>query len=279
MQESKIIWTFWEPKEKIPAYLKLCMKTWQKFLPEYKVIIVDYENLEQYLGKNFFDPILYQKFSLPKQADAIRCALLEKYGGIWLDCDTIIVSDKIRDILSIDSSFVLIGAHVAFIKTSQDSPILKQWLKNIQKNILFYKKYQPQMSFFLKIWLFFKYFPKYKKMVRKRENWDFIGNFPLGCALKKYKKDKRFFSSVDRSLILPEVMMYEILSQETYRRFYFEDNFGIQVLNNNNGLILLHNSWTPEKYLLMDEKQFLKQNNTLAYVLGKLNGSITNKTE
>ena len=32
--------------------------------------------------------------SLPIQADAIRVALLKKYGGIWMDADTIITSGE-----------------------------------------------------------------------------------------------------------------------------------------------------------------------------------------
>jgi hypothetical protein len=34
----KRIFTFGEPKENLPAYLKLCMKTWEKFLPDYEII-------------------------------------------------------------------------------------------------------------------------------------------------------------------------------------------------------------------------------------------------
>ena len=54
MTNKPKIFTFWEPKEKIPAYIKLCMQTWEKFLPEYEVIVVDYSNIYEYLGKNFF---------------------------------------------------------------------------------------------------------------------------------------------------------------------------------------------------------------------------------
>ena len=34
--DKKYIFTFWEPKSKIPAYIQLCMDTWKKFLPEYE---------------------------------------------------------------------------------------------------------------------------------------------------------------------------------------------------------------------------------------------------
>jgi hypothetical protein len=38
---QKRIFTFWEPKENVPAYLTPCMKTWANFLPEYEVAVLD----------------------------------------------------------------------------------------------------------------------------------------------------------------------------------------------------------------------------------------------
>ena len=38
-------------------------------------------------------------------------------------------------------------------------------------------------------------------------------------------------------------------------------------VKNTNGIICLHNSWTPTQYILMDEQTFLSQNNTLANIL------------
>ena len=31
---------FWEPRQKIPGYIQLCLNTWKKFLPEYEIIIL-----------------------------------------------------------------------------------------------------------------------------------------------------------------------------------------------------------------------------------------------
>ena len=87
---KKRIFTFWEPKGKIPGYLELCLDTWKKYLPEYEIIILDYDNLNDWIGKNYYNKVLYEKFSLPIQADAIRCAVLCKYGGVWMDIDTVV---------------------------------------------------------------------------------------------------------------------------------------------------------------------------------------------
>lgn len=49
----------------------------------------------------------------------------------------------------------------------------------------------------------------------------------------------------------------------SYQVFYFQEN-GLDVLADNSGLILLHNSWTPEPYKRMSEDEFLRQDVSLA---------------
>jgi acetyltransferase-like isoleucine patch superfamily enzyme len=61
MTTEKTIFTFWEPKENMPAYLELCIKTWYKFLPDYNIIILDYKTVDEWLGKNHFDESLYRQ--------------------------------------------------------------------------------------------------------------------------------------------------------------------------------------------------------------------------
>ena len=64
-QDKKYIFTFWEPESKIPAYIRLCMHSWKKFLPEYEIVILNYKNLDKWLGFEYFDEYLYKAFSLP----------------------------------------------------------------------------------------------------------------------------------------------------------------------------------------------------------------------
>ena len=93
-QNKKKIFSFWHPLEKIPGYICLCIKTWEKFLPQYEIIILDYNGVKEYIGESLFNDIICKEMSLPIQADAIRVALLNKYGGIWMDADTIITNGE-----------------------------------------------------------------------------------------------------------------------------------------------------------------------------------------
>ncbi|ELN2909875.1 hypothetical protein QZC74_001815 [Campylobacter coli] len=86
MINDKTIWTFWEPKDKMPGYVKLCIETWKVFFSDYRVVILDYSNLHNFLPKDFYDESLYENFSLPKQADAIRqrCYIYTVEFGLML---------------------------------------------------------------------------------------------------------------------------------------------------------------------------------------------------
>ena len=254
------LFTFWEPKEKMPAYIRLCMQTWKKFLPECEVVLLDYSNLEEWLGKDVYDEILFRDFSLPKQADAIRCALLKKYGGLWLDADTILTSPQVKDYLMIDSELVMISKHLAFIKANNNSKIIADWYNQIQYNLKFYKDVKYQNNAVQKI--------LHPRRYRRVENWDYLGNYILHKMLKT--KNKKKFFSIDRMEInaLPELNNKNNDNLvENYQNFYFENDYSQDVIKNTKGIILLHNSLTPQQFLQMNEEEFLSRNNTLSNVL------------
>lgn len=254
------LFTFWEPKEKMPAYIRLCMQTWKKFLSECEVVLLDYSNLEEWLGKDVYDEILFRDFSLPKQADAIRCALLKKYGGLWLDADTILTSPQVKDYLMIDSELVMISKHLAFIKANNNSKIIADWYNQIQYNLKFYKDVKYQNNAVQKI--------LHPRRYRRVENWDYLGNYILHKMLKT--KNKKKFFSIDRMEInaLPELNNKNNDNLvENYQNFYFENDYSQDVIKNTKGIILLHNSWTPQQFLEMNEEEFLSRNNTLSNVL------------
>ena len=291
MTNNPKIFTFWEPKGKMPAYIQLCMQTWRKFLPEYEIIVVDYSNIDKYLGKNFYDEILYKDFRLMLQADAIRCALLKLYGGIWIDADTIITSTEVNNYLKNSThKLVFIGQHLAFIKADKLSPLLNYWLKKIKYRIEFYKtqKYRKN-KLKSKIEHLF-----HLRLFKIMNSWDYFGNSIIGKningniifrisrkiknklnfpVLYNYLTKRRKILSIDRIEInaLPEIIGKKNTSQENlirnYQNFYFENDYSQEVIKNTKGIILLHNSWTPQKYKEMTKEEFLSQNNTLSNVL------------
>jgi hypothetical protein len=257
---EKRIFTFWEPRGSIPGYLRLCMRTWEKFLPDYEVILLDYSNLEQWIGKDCYDKILYQNFRLMIQADAIRCAVLRRWGGVWFDTDTIVTSEKIRDLLRPEAEFILLGTHIGFIVARKDAAILRSWEAGIRRKLEVYKRYKKYLGFC-------NSFPKFP-LTRYMHRWNFLGNSILARPLSQ--ADAKSFKSIDKMAVnaLPELSGYSGRNrpEENYAGFYFGEH-PIEAAVRNGGLIYLHNSWTPEKYKAMSEEEFLRQNVTLAGIL------------
>ena len=141
---KKKIFTFWEPKDKIPGYIRLCIKTWEKYLTDYEIIILDYEIAKKYLGEYLFTNIICKNMSTPIQTDGLRVALLKKFGGIWLDADTIILKNIFIKQLE-NYELAMIGdnkskfQYIGFIYGSKKSSLLNIWLNQIIKKVKFYK--------------------------------------------------------------------------------------------------------------------------------------------
>lgn len=84
----KIIHFCWLSNEPIPNHLQKCIYSWNRFLPDYKVMKWD---------TNRFDinsvPLVQEAFNAKKwafAADYIRAYALYNYGGIYLDSDVML---------------------------------------------------------------------------------------------------------------------------------------------------------------------------------------------
>ncbi len=265
------IFTFWEPKDKIPAYLQLCMKTWEKYIDDAEIIILDYSNLSEYVDMSeYLDELTDGRFSLPQIADAVRIAVLNQHGGLWLDCDTIVLSKKFENRIMSDKETVLIGnperrkVSIGVIKSVSNSKMLIDWVD--------YQKYVI------------------KNFNRTQENfWSYLGNSFTDPYLESH------FSDVEIKPIgsfWPELYVRGLSDEanshpEKYREFYFEKSFNLCDLKETE-MLMLHNSWTPPRFKEMTEEEFLKQDCTISnilcealdyniknrYILHKLDGTV-----
>lgn len=263
-ESKKIIFTFWEPRKNIPGYLQLCIKTWKKFLPEYEIKILDYNSVRDSLGESLFGAIICQDMSLQMQSDAIRVAILKKYGGIWMDADTIIINRHFLNELE-KYELVMIGEekfksqHIGFIFSSVHSSILNEWFNRIIDNINYFKQINNDTK---KSWIF--------------NQWDYLGNKIIDSLTKNFTGEKFFRLDKYKINAFPELNYFgnsSLNGNEKYRLFYFSkgDIKDINsVFENSKGIILLHNSWTPLDYKNMSEKEFLKQDILLSKLFSKI---------
>ena len=266
MSMTEKIYTFWEDKNNMPEYIKLCIESWKKFLPDYEIVILNYDNLEDYLGKNYYDKSLYENFTIAQQTQAIRAAVLEKHGGIWFDADIIVRSSDIEKFFDDSSELNIFENRIACMKAKKHSKILRKWIRNIKKRVWIYK------HFFKFIFVHNPY--KASKMM----DWDYLSD---GITKKLFKtKNKKIFNniSIKESKTYPELLweknsgrtIFKNNHVDLYNHFYINNNFFDFFEKNNNGLVILHNSWMPKEYKTLDRTQIFEKNNTLAKILQDL---------
>lgn len=233
-------------------------------MPDYEIVILDYSNLDEWIGKNYFDRSLYKNFSIAMQADAIRCAMLKKYGGVWLDADTILLSDKCKEFFNSDSEFTAVSIHLAFLAAKPNAYVLNLWEKDIRKNIFLYK--------YVKMFRIHKVF---KKVRQNFSSWNILGNSilnPLVYGLRDNKKYVNYLYSNDVKCFPEQIYMPDkkIDIIQKYKTFYFENDYSDKALEIPESFIFLHNSWTPEEYKEMSIEEFMSHKNTLTEVFKKL---------
>lgn len=108
-EHSNYIWQFWwQGKENVPLIVKRCMKSVQKFNPSKNIVIVDKNNIADYIDIPDFILEKYKKGIIPNAhfADYIRVALIEKYGGLWLDA-TVLLTKPIPEEIFEQDFFIL----------------------------------------------------------------------------------------------------------------------------------------------------------------------------
>ena len=87
-KENKTIWFCWLQGEKnAPPIIAQCLGSIRKYCPDYKVVVLTWENITRYAD---IPDYIYEKnkkgiITNTQFSDLLRLALLTKNGGIWID--------------------------------------------------------------------------------------------------------------------------------------------------------------------------------------------------
>lgn len=246
------VYTFWEPRESIPYYLRLCMETWKKFLPNATIVLLDYKNIGELLdvrelGLNLFGD---RRFSPMHISDALRVALLAKRGGVWLDIDTIILSsdaekyffpdEKHRTIFFGDTNGA--GCYTAFINT-------------------------PPAAFCMTLWREFNSEKLWNLNASTAVEWDFFSNAFINDYIQHFPDEIKI---LDNRSVMPEIPSGVVSTAEAYVKYYFLENFHLADVESK--LLLLHNSWTPPFFKRLPPNDLFRLDCTLINILAEALG-------
>lgn len=89
----KIIWAYWQSKDgSTPEFVNKCLESLKYHNKDHQVIILNNENVEQYIPGVDFKSLLEHTTMAQHLTDFIRLHLLRIHGGIW--CDASIICNK-----------------------------------------------------------------------------------------------------------------------------------------------------------------------------------------
>lgn len=116
---TRVIWVcWWQGENQAPDIVKRCILSIRNNKGSYDVVIITKENVLDYIE---IPSYIKEKFEKKRMqfahfSDYIRLALLEKYGGIWIDA-TVLMTDEIPEHLSSLSLFCFKRSYLSSSKT------------------------------------------------------------------------------------------------------------------------------------------------------------------
>ena len=267
------VFTFWEPVECVPGYLRACMRTWNR-IPNAEIVLLDFKTIGDWLSADEIAAVTCPKLSLPKQADCYRALLLNRYGGIWLDVDTIVTPAVGRSGLFdfADGAEVrmfgtrcmkgvpgAVGLHGAFIAARRPHTAMTEaWSAVLPGRVERFRRYSsnPLLRIFRRsVW-------------RECRSFDYCLNAVLNPLVRELGENDVQVLDRDEHGVFPECRDASRRPRnEAYRDYYFTSGDPQHALTMSRGVILLHNSWTPERFLRMSETEFLATDTRLAGIL------------
>lgn len=137
---KKIIWQYWgQGVDKCPDIVTKCFKSVDEFKNDYQVIRLDDSNLFDYLNlpEFIYEKRKHKEFRPAFFSDLIRLALLDVYGGIWLDA-TILLTDFIPSKIKNMDYFMYQRDHLTSNKEMwiRYDPLYFDWDKKHKVNVL-----------------------------------------------------------------------------------------------------------------------------------------------
>ncbi|GET13136.1 capsular polysaccharide synthesis protein [Ligilactobacillus agilis] len=105
----KIIWWSWlQGENEAPELAKVCLESLRKNFPDYKIVIVTNDNLDNYvkLPQTILDKFNAGWIKGAHFADIIRLNLLAKYGGVWIDATVFCTDNSLMKIIEKNDMFV-----------------------------------------------------------------------------------------------------------------------------------------------------------------------------
>jgi hypothetical protein len=231
--DGKIMWIYWDDLNGIenrPDYISLCLETIKKYSTNFNLIILNKDNIEYYLPELKEIKIQYDldRLLLAQKVDVYRIMLLYKYGGFYLDTDTILLKNPIN-LYNLLNEYDFVGygctGNICFPESSYGYPsngvlIARKnsiLMKNVFDNIL--NRLESDTDF------------------TSSDNYFEIGKYPIWEELKKLTQNGYKYYHIKSEIGIRDTSGKWVTAERLFsnEEFYFkdEDKLVMIVLYNN----------------------------------------------
>ncbi len=159
----KIIWTYWDNPDTVPKAVKICMKTWKKYNPNHKIIMLNKKTYKDYV--DIPDEVAnHPHFNdFPARfADLVRIFLITQKGGVWCDA-SIIMGQPLDEWIKGRPNIELYGFTIHYGKIYNRYPILENWFFAAPPGSPFMQKWRDEFVYEM------MKFPTHADYVQSRE--------------------------------------------------------------------------------------------------------------
>lgn len=141
----KIIWTYWDDLNTLPSVVKMCMKGWRKYNPDFQIILLTKENYKKYVNiptkatnhSNFND-------NPTRFADLVRLWTLAQHGGVWIDSSIILKRPLEEWIFPKSTEFS--GFYIDSFTKNKKYPVIENWFFGCGKESSFMKLWRDEFT-------------------------------------------------------------------------------------------------------------------------------------
>jgi hypothetical protein len=199
----KTIYILWfQGFDNSPEIVKRCINSWKYYNPDWNIVLLDENNLRDYVKIKEYIDISKKKISLAALSDIIRIILLNSYGGLWVDSTTF-CNKSLNTWLPnyINKGFFafnkpgpdrLISSW--FIYSEKENYLTNSWLSSI---INYYKIKNKPHNYF---WLHYLFGSLYNLDNKFKQIWDKVPKLSANGIGPHYLQEKGMFNNITNKI-------------------------------------------------------------------------------
>ena len=185
-----------------PEIIKKCAQSWKHYNPDLNIVLLDNNNLNDYIKVDDYIEISKKALSHAALSDIIRISLLRKHGGLWVDATTF-CNKPLNEWLPnyINEGFF------AFSKPGRDRLLSSWFLYSEKGSITIEKWFQAVIQYYLAhdapqayFWLHYLFGDLYKSDGAFKEIWDKVPVLSANGMGPHYLQQKGICCNISQSV-------------------------------------------------------------------------------